>query len=65
MVCAVGADNGFIARIVAPITKAACTVTDVLTVPGYVHQYIELCRSGRPGPVLLDIPNDVQRAEMR
>ncbi len=53
-----------IAEIVAPITKDACTVTDASLVAPYLHQLIELCRSGRPGPVLLDLPNDIQRAEL-
>ncbi len=53
-----------IAEIVRPITKAAATVTDASTVAHYLHQMIEICRSGRPGPALLDLPNDVQRMSM-
>lgn len=52
-----------IAEIVGPITKAAATVTDPALVSPCLQHMIALCRSGRPGPVLIDLPNDVQRAE--
>lgn len=52
-----------IAEIVRPITKAARTLSDAALVRHYLNEAIELCRAGRPGPVLLDLPNDVQRAE--
>ncbi len=49
-------------EIARPVTKAAYAVDSMS--PDYLHQAIELCRSGRPGPVLLDLPADIQRAEM-
>lgn len=52
-----------IAEIVRPITKAAATVIYPENVPKFLLSMIELCKHGRPGPVLLDLPNDVQRAE--
>lgn len=52
-----------IAEIVGPITKAARTVIYPENVPSFLRSMIELCQIGRPGPVLLDLPNDVQRAE--
>jgi acetolactate synthase I/II/III large subunit len=47
-----------------PITKAAWLVNDPEQIPALLHQAFELAISGRPGPVLLDIPMDVQRAEI-
>lgn len=53
-----------IVEIVKPITKWAATLNVPEMVETYLGFAISLCRTGRPGPVLLDIPNDVQRAEM-
>jgi acetolactate synthase-1/2/3 large subunit len=47
-----------------PITKAAWAIRDVAEVPDRLRQAFILARSGRPGPVLLDVPMDVQRAEI-
>ena len=53
-----------IAAIAAPVTKLAMTVREPAQVPGAVAQAFHLMRSGRPGPVLLDLPIDVQQAEI-
>jgi acetolactate synthase-1/2/3 large subunit len=47
-----------------PITKAAWLVNDPEEVPRMLHRAFDLAVEGRPGPVLLDIPMDVQRAEI-
>jgi len=47
-----------------PITKAAWQLNDPEQVPQILQQAFLLATSGRPGPVLLDIPMDVQGAEM-
>lgn len=47
-----------------PITKAAWSLTDPDQVPDLLQQAFQLALSGRPGPVLLDIPMDVQRADI-
>lgn len=52
-----------IAEIVGPITKAARTVTSASEAKNAILLAIAICQYGRPGPVLLDLPNDVQRAE--
>src|ERR1700726_2665926 len=52
-----------IAAIAAPVTKWAVTVLEPGQVPGAFAQAFHLMRSGRPGPVLLDLPFDVQLAE--
>src|SRR3954470_4647188 len=53
-----------IASIAAPVTKMAMTVLEPGQVPGACAQAFQLMRSGRPGPVLLDLPIDVQLAEI-
>ncbi|MGA2331888.1 MAG: thiamine pyrophosphate-binding protein [Syntrophales bacterium] len=47
-----------------PITKAAWQINDPEQVPHLLQQAFILATSGRPGPVLLDIPMDVQGAEI-
>ncbi|WP_328535951.1 glyoxylate carboligase [Streptomyces sp. NBC_00344] len=53
-----------IASIAKPVTKAATTVMEAAQVPGVVQQAFHLMRSGRPGPVLIDLPIDVQMTEI-
>ena len=44
-----------IAAIAAPVTKMAMTVLEPAQVPGAFAQAFHLMRSGRPGPVLIDL----------
>src|SRR6201996_7373339 len=53
-----------IASIAKPLTKLAVTVLEPAQVPGVFQQAFHLMRSGRPGPVLIDLPIDVQQAEI-
>ncbi|WP_100500533.1 glyoxylate carboligase [Geodermatophilus chilensis] len=53
-----------IAAIAAPVTKMAMTVLEPAQVPRAFQQAFHLMRSGRPGPVLIDLPFDVQMAEI-
>ena len=53
-----------IAAIAAPVTKMAMTVLEPGQVPGAFAKAFHLMRSGRPGPVLIDLPIDVQMAEI-
>jgi acetolactate synthase I/II/III large subunit len=48
--------------IVRPITKYAAMVNDPLSIGYHLGKAIYLAKSGRPGPVWLDIPLDVQAA---
>lgn len=48
--------------IVRPITKYAAMVTDPLSIRYHLEKAIHLARTGRPGPVWIDIPLDVQAA---
>jgi tartronate-semialdehyde synthase len=53
-----------ITSIVKPVTKWATTVMEPAQVPRAFQQAFHLMRSGRPGPVLIDLPFDVQMAEI-
>lgn len=47
-----------------PITKHSFMVKDVNDIPAVIAAAFHLASSGRPGPVLVDIPKDVQNAHM-
>jgi tartronate-semialdehyde synthase len=53
-----------IAAIAAPVTKWAVTVTEGAQLPGTLQRAFWLMRTGRPGPVLVDLPIDVQLTEI-
>ena len=50
-----------IVAMVGPISKAAWCVERTEDIPELLERAFVVARSGRPGPVLLDIPMDVQR----
>src|SRR6185503_19892670 len=53
-----------ISSIAKPVTKMATTVLEPAQVPRVFQQAFHLMRSGRPGPVLIDLPFDVMMAEI-
>lgn len=53
-----------ISAIAAPVAKWATTVMEPGQVPYVFQKAFQLMRSGRPGPVLIDLPFDVQMAEI-
>lgn len=53
-----------IESIAKPVTKWAVTVREPALVPRAFQQAFHIMRSGRPGPVLIDLPFDVQMAEI-
>jgi tartronate-semialdehyde synthase len=53
-----------IESIAKPVTKWAVTVREPGLVPRVFAQAFHIMRSGRPGPVLIDLPLDVQLAEI-
>ncbi|MCL1886583.1 MAG: glyoxylate carboligase [Betaproteobacteria bacterium] len=53
-----------IEKIATPVTKWAVTVREPALVPRVFQQAFHLMRSGRQGPVLIDLPLDVQMAEI-
>jgi acetolactate synthase-1/2/3 large subunit len=48
---------------VRPVTKRTWLVMDPAEIPQAVHDAFRVAREGRPGPVLIDVPRDVQREE--
>jgi acetolactate synthase I/II/III large subunit len=53
-----------IVRIVESITKYAVTITDPLSVRYHLEKALHLAMNGRPGPVWIDIPLDVQASQI-
>ena len=47
-----------------PFVKHSFQVTDPRQIPEYVHEAFHIASTGRPGPVLLDIPQDLSRADI-
>lgn len=53
-----------IESIAKPVTKWSITVREPAQVPRAFQQAFHIMRSARPGPVLIDLPLDVQMAEI-
>ena len=53
-----------IVQMVKPIVKRAWSVEDPEKMPEILDEAFKTAASGRPGPVLIDIPMDVQRANI-
>lgn len=53
-----------IVSMASPVTKAAWQINDAVDLPAKLEAAFLLATEGRPGPVLLDIPMDVQRAQI-
>lgn len=60
----VGFQETDIVSLVKPITKYAVLVTEPCKIRHYLEKAFYIAKSGRPGPVLLDIPMNIQRAEI-
>ncbi len=52
-----------ITGITRPITKHNYLVKDVNILPRTIKEAFHIARTGRPGPVLIDIPKDIQKNE--
>ncbi|MCB1562031.1 MAG: acetolactate synthase 3 large subunit [Alphaproteobacteria bacterium] len=48
--------------ITRPCTKHNYLVKSATSLPGIIHEAFHVARSGRPGPVVIDIPKDIQFA---
>src|SRR3989338_8213455 len=60
----IGFQETDIVEMVRPITKYAVMVTDPKTIKHHLDKAFHEALSGRPGPVLIDIPLDVQHADV-
>ncbi|HWY18053.1 MAG TPA: biosynthetic-type acetolactate synthase large subunit [Solirubrobacteraceae bacterium] len=50
--------------ITIPIVKHSFMIQDPREIPRAIHEAFHIARTGRPGPVLVDIPQDLSRAEI-
>jgi acetolactate synthase-1/2/3 large subunit len=57
-----GTHEADITRIVRSVSKYAVTVTDASMIRYHLEKAVYLARHGRPGPVWIDIPLDIQAA---
>lgn len=53
-----------IVEMVAPVTKYAVQIIDPHSLIAEMDYAISVAKRGRPGPVLIDIPDDIQRADI-
>ena len=53
-----------IAQIAAPVCKKTWWVGEPAQLPMIMHEAFRVAREGRPGPVLIDLPLDVQMADI-
>lgn len=60
----IGFQETDVVSIFKPITKYACLIDDAKDIRYELEKAFYLAKEGRPGPVLLDICDDVQRAEI-
>ena len=60
----VGFQETDIVAMAKPVTKYAKMIADPLSVKYEIEKALYICQSGRPGPVLLDIPLNVQKTDV-
>jgi acetolactate synthase I/II/III large subunit len=51
--------------ITMPIVKHSFMIQDPREIPAAIHEAFHVARTGRPGPVLIDVPQDLSRADIR
>lgn len=61
----VGFQETDVVSIVKPITKYAVMVKDAEDILYHLEKAVYIAKSGRPGPVLVDIPLNIQRAVVK
>jgi acetolactate synthase-1/2/3 large subunit len=50
--------------ITMPVVKHSFMIQDPQEIPRAIHEAFHVARTGRPGPVLVDIPQDLSRADI-
>ncbi|MFZ4854808.1 MAG: thiamine pyrophosphate-binding protein [Desulfuromonadaceae bacterium] len=60
----IGFQETDIVSVVKPLTKYAELIVEAEMIRYHLEKAVYLAQSGRPGPVLLDIPMNIQRAEI-
>ena len=59
-----GFQEADVTGITLPIVKHSFMVTDPRQIPEYIHKAFHIASTGRPGPVLVDVPQDLSRADI-
>jgi acetolactate synthase I/II/III large subunit len=59
-----GFQEADVTGITMPIVKHSFQVTDPRHIPQYIHEAFHVASTGRPGPVLVDVPQDLSRADI-
>ena len=59
-----GFQEADVTGITLPIVKHSFMVTDPRHIPEYIHHAFHIASTGRPGPVLVDVPQDLSRADI-
>src|SRR3954470_16645341 len=59
-----GFQEADVSGITMPIVKHSMMIQDPREIPEAIHEASHIARTGRPGPVLIDVPQDLSRAEI-
>jgi len=59
-----GFQEADISGITMPIVKHSIMIQDAAQIPAAIHEAFHIARTGRPGPVLVDVPQDLSRADI-
>jgi acetolactate synthase-1/2/3 large subunit len=59
-----GFQEADVSGITMPIVKHSIMIQDPREIPEAIHTAFHIARTGRPGPVLVDIPQDLSRADI-
>jgi acetolactate synthase-1/2/3 large subunit len=59
-----GFQEADVTGITMPIVKHSVMIQDPREIPAAIHEAFHVARTGRPGPVLVDIPQDLSRADI-
>ena len=59
-----GFQEADIVGITMPIVKHSLLCTEASHIPEYIHEAFHIASTGRPGPVLVDVPQDLSKEEI-
>ena len=59
-----GFQEADVTGITMPVVKHSMMIQDPREIPEVIHEAFHIARTGRPGPVLVDIPQDLSRADI-
>src|ERR687889_341564 len=59
-----GFQEADVTGITMPIVKHSLMIQDPREIPEAIHEAFHVARTGRPGPVLVDVPQDLSRADI-